>query len=941
LNSVHAGKVIAVIALAIIGGMIFSNFAYSETFDMVLVTVNVVSSNNPPVLEPIGGQEGNENQTFVIPKIVAMDPDNDTLTITADNLPSGARFFQVTSQPGYVEYKLSWPDRFVIPGVYSVTFTASDGQLTDSETITITIHSLNDAPELYPIGNQHGTEGTLFAIKAIKASDPDGDMLTLTAENLPAGARFFQVASRPGYIEYKLRWLDRFVKPGVYNVTFTVSDGKLTDSEAITITIDDVNLPPRLNPIGNQQGKEGETFVIKAITATDNDGDALTITAVNLPAGARFFQESSEPGYVVYKLRWLDKFVKVGRYAVTFTASDGQLTNSETITIIIKSPGDFPTCSINASVIEGEAPLKVDFEAVASGPVPIRKYWWDFDDGTTATDVTSISHTFNPSSLYTVRLTIRDKDGITASAAPVLITVQKPLHAVSIDAAPETGIAPLQIDFKTIYNPIWTPGCVWNLGDGTQAVGPVTTHIYDTPGDYNVTLQASDSNYVSEAAASIRVFNDAQPSNLGDRAIFVWYAWDAGGSEGWKPQGDLGNFDIIGDGFINTALKNSDSSMESPRLIIDTSILKKVSISYKIIDTDFNEAKFVWKKVGDTEYKPENSVNFAINNDGDLHTYSFDLSANANWSDKVVQLRFYPTTGAKGHAWIDFIRVTENEGVSSEDFRWEFNPGGKGIVNNPVKRKELLDFCYVKGISTIFLNSQGVVCGTDIDKGFYTAFINEAHLKNIKVYGLQGRPWWAVPQSANVQGQMLSSEEGWDYVRAVEAYGQFDGIIDDTEPYAIDQTGWQSNIYMRVQWYIDWVQGCKNIIAARYPFISVIPFWFDGMTDTWNGDKTARPLNQYVSDIADSVCIMDYRDFAEGTNGMIDNAENEINYGPTWVAVEVQDNSPDPYADRVSFYEEGEAYMEAELAKFRNYFNTPNLLGIAVHYYEVYKKMKP
>jgi len=301
--------------------------AYQDMSILVLENLN-----NAPKLLPIGNKEGMEDQDFIIKTMRATDVDGDTLTIDATNLPSGARFFQTGSgeiAPGhtFVDYKLRWPARFVKEGVYTVTFTASDAVLTDSETITITIHDAgNRAPILRNIGDREGPEKEWFAITKIIATDPDGDDLTMQIANCPSGAKFILVESRPGYIEYKLKWPSRFVKQGVYeNITFTASDGTLTDAETITITITDTgNLNPALRPIGDREGQEGEWFAITKIIATDDDSDNLTMTAENLPPGSRFIKVEDRPGYIEYKLKWPPANVVAGTYEnVTFTVQDG------------------------------------------------------------------------------------------------------------------------------------------------------------------------------------------------------------------------------------------------------------------------------------------------------------------------------------------------------------------------------------------------------------------------------------------------------------------------------------------------------------------------------------------------------------------------------------------------------------------------------------------
>jgi hypothetical protein len=66
--------------------------------------------------------------------ITAVDPDGDTITYSASNLPYGAVF---TSQT------FSWTPSYTQAGEYEVTFTASDGLDQDSETIIINVNDVN------------------------------------------------------------------------------------------------------------------------------------------------------------------------------------------------------------------------------------------------------------------------------------------------------------------------------------------------------------------------------------------------------------------------------------------------------------------------------------------------------------------------------------------------------------------------------------------------------------------------------------------------------------------------------------------------------------------------------------------------------------------------------------------------------------------------------
>ncbi len=96
--------------------------------------------------------------------------------------------------------------------------------------------SSNSAPALNPIGDRSVQEGQLLQF-TISANDPDGDPITYSASNLPSGATFdagtciFSWTPSPG-------------QAGTYpNIRFRVSDGQLTHSRLITITVTAPTLP--------------------------------------------------------------------------------------------------------------------------------------------------------------------------------------------------------------------------------------------------------------------------------------------------------------------------------------------------------------------------------------------------------------------------------------------------------------------------------------------------------------------------------------------------------------------------------------------------------------------------------------------------------------------------------------------------------------------------
>jgi len=293
--------------------------------DSEQVTITVGDVNRPPVLNSIGAKTVNENESLTF-TITASNPDGDTLTYSAGNLPIGAGFD--TNQQ-----KFSWTPGYGASGNYTVTFTVTDNgspAQSDSEQVTITVGDVNRPPVLNTIGAKTVNENASLAF-TINASDPDGDALTYTASNLPAGASF-------NANQHSFTWTPGYGASGNYNVTFIVTDNgspAQSDSEQVTITVGDVNRPPVLNSIGAKTVNENESLAF-TINASDPDGDTLTYMVVNLPTGASFDDNQQ-------MFSWTPDDGTSGSYTVTFTVTDdgaSTQSDSEEITITVEIPED-------------------------------------------------------------------------------------------------------------------------------------------------------------------------------------------------------------------------------------------------------------------------------------------------------------------------------------------------------------------------------------------------------------------------------------------------------------------------------------------------------------------------------------------------------------------------------------------------------------------------
>lgn len=299
--------------------------------DQCSLAVTVVDVNRPPVLNAIGPKVLDEGSTLVF-NISGSDPDGDAITFSHSGLPGFASFDpitrDVTLSPIFTD------DGVYTPVVFTVTEVGTAVSLSDSETITITVNNVNQAPVLAAIGNQSVNEGDTLTF-TVSATDPDtGDTVTLSATNLPGDSTFDPVTGI-------FSWMPYFDQAGNHTgVLFTATDNGLpvlADSEAITISVGNVNRPPVLAAIGDHSTFEGEPIQF-TVTASDPDSDnggfVFSVDASSLPFGASF-----NPLTQVFS--WTPDLTQAGIYTgIHFEVSDidiegDDLTDSEDITITV------------------------------------------------------------------------------------------------------------------------------------------------------------------------------------------------------------------------------------------------------------------------------------------------------------------------------------------------------------------------------------------------------------------------------------------------------------------------------------------------------------------------------------------------------------------------------------------------------------------------------
>ena len=178
---------------------------------------------------------------------------------------------------------------------------------------------------------------------------------------------------------------------------------------------------------------------------------------------------------------------RFGTYQITLEATDQFCTveTSQTITV-------FPTAPIldfEADVLEGCAPLTVQFTNLSQFAVP-GEYLWEFGDGSISRS-DNPTHTFFAGGNFTVRLRGQNEVGETSEIEKEeYISVYARPFADFLVSARVVYVPDQEAVFKNLSEN--ATSFFWDFGDGTTSTEDEPSHAYVEEGFYDITLIATN-----------------------------------------------------------------------------------------------------------------------------------------------------------------------------------------------------------------------------------------------------------------------------------------------------------------------------------------------------------------------------------------------------------------------------------------------------------------
>jgi streptogramin lyase len=299
--------------------------------------------NRPPIVDAGGDQSITLPTNSVSLNGIASD----------DGLPLGSVLqlnWSVVTGPGPVVF--SDPTHaistatFTTAGEYVLKLTASDGQLSASDTLKVTVVPNNQPPTVDAGPDQ-----------IIELPDPAFLKGIITDDGMPHGSTVtstWSFVSGPGPVVFGNAnapvTTASFTTPGVYTLRLTATDTEFTVSDEMQVTVL-LNQPPTANAGPDQEITLPGVSTLNGI-ATD-DG---------LPRGSvleTFWSFVSGPGPVVFPdatlLNTTALFTVPGTYVLRLTASDGKLSASDELTIVVKpKPFTERTYTLDADFDQGD-----------------------------------------------------------------------------------------------------------------------------------------------------------------------------------------------------------------------------------------------------------------------------------------------------------------------------------------------------------------------------------------------------------------------------------------------------------------------------------------------------------------------------------------------------------------------------------------------------------
>ncbi|ALR91527.1 tandem-95 repeat protein [Vibrio alginolyticus] len=279
--------------------------------------------------------------------------DADTLVITNVTIESGNGTL-IDNSDGSWTYIPEADDDTEVSFSYDII--DNDGGVING-TANLDITPVNDAPIATNDAIQTDEDSQVVIDVLANDSDIEGDDLIITSASVPEEQGIVEI------IDGKLVFTPAENFNGNATISYTITDGELEDEAQVSVTVNSVNDAPIASNDTTITEEDSSVTVDVLPNDTDIDGDTLSIQSASVP------ETQGTVEIVDGKLVFTPAENFHGDAEITYTVTDGALTDQATVNVTVNAVNDTPVVESNLAdqtLAEDFTPYSIDLNTAFS-----------------------------------------------------------------------------------------------------------------------------------------------------------------------------------------------------------------------------------------------------------------------------------------------------------------------------------------------------------------------------------------------------------------------------------------------------------------------------------------------------------------------------------------------------------------------------------------------
>lgn len=554
-------------------------------------------------------------------------------------------------------------------GVYNVSLTATNASGSDTKTINQYI-TIKDKP----VANFTFTK----------------NVGSVQFTNTTIGGDTFDWVFGDGEFSSEESPFHEYQDPGIYKVTFTVTNECGTTSKTLNITVVFI-------PLADFSSNTKEGCVPMVVSFSDESTYEPTSWLWTFPGGTPATSTLQNP---------LISYNTSGTFDVTLKATNSAGSNTITIKNYIKAQ-DKPKPSFTYTL----AGYKVTFTNKTPGND--NTFQWVFGDGDSS-KLQDPVHTYKNSGDFIVKLYASNNCG-TSVFIDTLNILAIPKASFSSDV--KTGCTPLTVKYNdtSTNNPTsWK----WTFAGGTPSTGSTKSPIviYNTPGMYAVTLIVNNavgsdtifiSNYINAITIPIANFNVVMNGNIAvctnTSTYGATYLWEFGDGSTSTMENPTHTYSQEGNFTIKLTTTNACGSNTITKVITavfpptaaftadKTTGCAPLTVNF-MNASSANASMYAWTFTGGTpatSTQKNPTVSYA-----NAGTFAVSLIATNNAGSDTATIVSYITVQGKPTASFSYVNNNgstyfSNTSIGANSYKWYFGDGAESNMASPTHKYEI------------------------------------------------------------------------------------------------------------------------------------------------------------------------------------------------------------------------------------------------------------